>query len=84
MQHDNNIENKLRQQESMEQPDLSQMNTHWQQMQAILQPGSLPLKKGWPKWMLNTLSVAAVVILIGAAILYLSRSEERRVGKECA
>lgn len=70
MQHDTNIEDKLREMEALEQPDLSQMDKHWQQMQALLQPGSLPVKKGWPKWMLNTLSVAAVVILIGAAILY--------------
>lgn len=75
MQQDNNIENKLRQQEAMEQPDLSQMDTHWQQMQAVLQPGSIPMKKGWPKWMLNTLSVAAVVVLIGAAMWYLSSKE---------
>jgi uncharacterized protein (UPF0333 family) len=76
MQHDNNIENKLRQQEAMEQPDLSQMDNHWQQMQAMLQPGVLPMKKGWPKWMLNALSVAAVVILIGAAMLYLSSKKD--------
>lgn len=72
MQHDNTIENKLREMEAMEQPDLSQVDTHWQQMAAILQPSVLPVKKGWPKWMLNTLSGAAVAILIGAAIWYAS------------
>ena len=72
MQQDNNIENKLREMEGIEQPDLSQMDNHWQQMAAVLQPSVLPVKKGWPKWMLNTLSIAAVVVLIIAASLYLT------------
>ncbi len=72
MQHDNNIENKLREMEGMDQPDLSQMNAHWQEMATMLKPSVLPMKKGWPKWMLNTLSVAAVVILIGVAVFYFS------------
>ncbi len=76
MQHSKNIENKLKEMEAMEQPDLSQMENHWQQMQGILQPGSLPVKKGWPRWMLNTLSVAAVVLLIATAVLYLSSKKD--------
>lgn len=76
MQHDNNIEDKLRQMEAVEQPDLSQMDKHWQQMQGILQPGSLPVKKGWPKWMLNTLPAAAIAVLIGAVFFYVSSKKD--------
>lgn len=39
MQQDNNyIENKLRQLDSQQLPDLSHMDEHWQKMQAMLQP----------------------------------------------
>jgi hypothetical protein len=72
MQHDINIEDKLREMEAIEQPDLSQVDVHWQQMQAMLQPGSIPVKKGWPKWMLNMLFVSAAAILIGIAIWYIT------------
>lgn len=75
MQQDNNIENKLRDLEAMEQPELGQMDAHWQQMAGMLQPPVLPLKKGWPKWMLNGFSAAAVVLLIGAAMWFLSTKE---------
>lgn len=72
MQHDNNIENKLRQLEAMEQPDLSQLDNHWQQMQAMLQPAAVPVKKGWPKWMLNSFYGAAVLVMIIAAVWFLA------------
>ena len=75
MQHDNNIENKLREMEAMEQPELSQIDAHWQQMAGMLQPAVLPVKKGWPKWMLNSLSGVAVVVLMGVALAYLSSKE---------
>jgi len=76
MQQDNNIENKLRQLDDEQQPDLGNMDAHWQQMQAMLQPVAVPVKKGLPKWMLNTLSVAAVVILVSAAFFYLSKTKK--------
>ncbi len=85
MQHDNNIENKLREMEAMEQPDVSQMDAHWQEMAAMLQPAVVPVKKGWPRWMLNGLSVVAVAVLIGAALLYLSSKkniEGEKAGKQ--
>lgn len=78
MQQDNNIENKLRQLDDEQQPDLGNMDAHWQQMQAMLQPVALPVKMGLPKWMLNALSVIAVVILIGGAMIYLSPSKKAR------
>ena len=37
MQQDKNIENKLQQLENQQLPDLSRMDAHWQQMQAMLQ-----------------------------------------------
>jgi hypothetical protein len=76
MQQDNNIANKLRQLDDMQAPDLSNMDAHWQQMAAMLQPGAAPVKKAWPKWMLNTLSVTTVVLLIGAALWYLSAKKD--------
>lgn len=76
MQQDNNIENKLRELEEGQQPDHSNMDAHWQQMQVMLQPGAVAVKKGLPKWMLNTLSVVAVVVLIGSALLYLSSKKD--------
>lgn len=72
MQHNNNIENKLRDLEAIEPPELGQMDAHWQQMAGMLQPTVLPLKKGWPKWMLNGFSAAAVLVLIGVAIWFVS------------
>lgn len=79
MQHDKNIENKLREMEAMEQPDLAQMDAHWQQMAGMLQPVVLPVKKGWPKWMLNGFYGAVVVLLIGISIWFVtSRKNESR------
>lgn len=78
MQHDNNIENKLRQMEAMEQPDLGQMEEHWQQMAGMLQPAVLPVKKVWPEWMLNMLSAAAVVVLIIIAALYFTSGKDKK------
>ena len=72
MQQDNNIENKLRELEEGQQPDLSNMDAHWQQMQVMLQPGAVAVKKGLPKWIFNGLSVLTVVVLIGAAMWFLS------------
>ncbi|UEG50283.1 hypothetical protein LK994_02190 [Ferruginibacter lapsinanis] len=43
-QDNNNIENKLRQLEDQQLPDLSHMDEHWQKMQAILQP-NVPVSK---------------------------------------
>ncbi|MGG9970338.1 hypothetical protein ACQ33O_00985 [Ferruginibacter sp. SUN002] len=43
-QDNNNIENKLRQLDSQQLPDLSHMDEHWQQMQAMLQPPSSGMK----------------------------------------
>ncbi len=80
MQHDNNIENKLREMEAMEQPNLNQVDEHWQQMAGMLQPAVVPLKKVWPKWMLNILSAAAVVLLIGIAIWFATSKKNENKG----
>ncbi len=76
MPHDNTIEDKLRAQEAMQEPDLSQVDAHWQQMREMLQPAAVAPKRGWPQWMLNTFSVLAVSLLIIAAYLYLSVSKK--------
>lgn len=76
MQQDNNIENKLRELEDEQLPDLSNMDAHWQQMAAMLQPVAAPVKPGWPKWMMNTLSVVAVAVMIGSAMWYLSSQKQ--------
>lgn len=65
--------------EAMEEPNLGQMDAHWQQMAGMLQPAVLPVKKGWPKWMLNGLSGVAVVVLIGVALMYLSSKKNNEV-----
>jgi hypothetical protein len=72
MLHNNNIEDQLRQLDNQQQPDLGHMDEHWQQMQAMLQPAIAPLQKGLPKWMMNALSIVAIILLIGGAFLYLS------------
>jgi hypothetical protein len=78
MQQDNNIENKLREMEPIEPPELGQMDAHWQHMAGMLQPPAVPLKKGWPKWMLNGFSAVVVVVLIGVAMMYLSSKKDNK------
>jgi len=67
MQQDNNhIENRLRQLENQQLPDLSAMDAHWQQMHHIMQPQIAKLKplngKAW-------LWVAVAACLLGLIIL---------------
>jgi hypothetical protein len=44
MPQDNNIQQKLQQLENQQLPDLSQMDKHWESMQAILQPAVIASK----------------------------------------
>lgn len=70
MQQDNNhIENKLRQLENQQLPDLSQMDAHWQQMEAVLSPGvSIPRKRYFYtrrfKKIVIAASIAAVLLIV--------------------
>ena len=66
MQQDkNDIENKLRQLENQQLPDLSQMDKHWESMKANLQPGVVSGSKR-NKWLWLTV----LLLLIGAVILF--------------
>ncbi|MGG9960312.1 hypothetical protein [Ferruginibacter sp. SUN106] len=83
MQQDNNhIENNLRQLENKQLPDLSQMDAHWQQLKADLQP---PLPKAKPAiakgiwWMIGAAAVVGSVLLI---ILQNSKTKEDIVTTE--
>ena len=68
MQQYNTIETKLQQLESQQLPDLSQMDNHWQQMQAMLQPATaITKKKYWP-WLV----VAACFLGIAVWVITLS------------
>jgi hypothetical protein len=67
MQQDNYIKNKLQQLENQQLPDLSQMDEHWKQMQAALQPAGNPPAKTFPKT--GTWLIAAVCIVITAVVV---------------
>ncbi|MCP9751777.1 hypothetical protein [Ferruginibacter sp. HRS2-29] len=68
MQQDNYIKNKLQQLENQQLPDLSQMDEHWKQMQAMLQPVQATPAKTFPKggvWLIAAACIiAAVVVLV--------------------
>jgi hypothetical protein len=64
MQQDNTIETILQQLESQRLPDLSQMDAHWQQMQAMLQPVTAPARKKYWLW-----GIVAACFLGGAVLL---------------
>ncbi len=64
MQQDNTIETRLQQLESQQLPDLSQMDTHWQQMQAMLQPVAATAKKKYWPWLIVTACFLAGVVLL--------------------
>ncbi|MGC4100079.1 hypothetical protein [Ferruginibacter sp.] len=82
MQQDNNhIENKLRQLENQQLPDLSQMDAHWQQMGAILSPGSFTVPKtSFLKTHLKKLLFAACII----AALMIAYVAQYNAGKHTA
>lgn len=65
-QDNNNTENKLRQLDSQQLPDLSHMDEHWQKMQAMLQPNA-PASK----WSLNNKGKLIGGSIIGIVIFVL-------------
>jgi hypothetical protein len=68
MQQDkNDIENKLRQLENQQLPDLSQMDAHWAGMKAALQPAAA--KEGGSN---KRLWVISLLLLAGAVILFVN------------
>lgn len=71
MQQNNNIENKLRQLDNQQEPDLSQMDNHWQQMQAMLQPGTTPTAKGGSGALINGSIISFIIIAIAAFVYFL-------------
>ncbi len=65
MQQDNTIETRLQQLESQQLPDLSQMDAHWQQMQAMLQPATATVKKKiWPWLIAAAVCITLLVLLV--------------------
>jgi hypothetical protein len=75
MQQDNTIETRLQQLDSQQLPDLSQMDNHWQQMQAMLQPVTATAnKKYWP-WL-----IVAACFLAGAILLVNQVSDKKQSG----
>ncbi len=84
-QDNNNIENQLRQLENQQLPDLSQMDAHWKQMQAVLPaylPKAKPLisKAGW--WFTGAAVLVCAIILItykGASIKNATIATESKI-----
>lgn len=72
MQQDNHIINKLQQLENQQLPDLSQMDSHWQQMQGMLVPAAAPTQQKHWRW-----AIPAAVLLISTAILLYRNSSSR-------
>jgi len=72
MQHDNNIENTLRQLDNQQQPDLGNMEDHWQQMQALLQPAAIAVKKGTSTGTIIGGAIISLLLLVGGTFLYQS------------
>jgi hypothetical protein len=68
MQQDNNhIENKLRQLENQQLPDLSAMDVHWKEMKNLVQsylPKAKPLIPKNIFWMIGAACLVGVVLLI--------------------
>jgi hypothetical protein len=65
MQQDKHIITKLQQLENQQLPDLSQMDSHWQQMQAMLVPAAPVTKTKHRFWLIP----AAVLIIVTALLL---------------
>lgn len=70
MQQNSNIENKLRQFDDQQEPDLTHIDEHWQQMQAILQPVSVPGAKGGSTGMIAGGAIVAVILLTTGIFLF--------------
>ena len=65
-QYNNDIENKLRQLENQQLPDLSAMDAHWKEMQTMLSPSIVVPRKNnlLKKYLLAAVSIAAVGLII--------------------
>jgi hypothetical protein len=62
-QYNNDIENKLRQLENQQLPDLSAMDSHWKEMQATLAPGiAVPRKRSFFNSYVKKLLIAASIV----------------------
>lgn len=75
MQQDKHIINKLQQLENQQLPDLSQMDSHWQQMQAMLVPAAAATKSKRWLWLIP----AAALIVVTALLLNRYRSNNQPV-----
>lgn len=64
-----NMENQLRKIEGDEQPDLHHVDVHWKQMQTMLQPVSVPVKKRMYSKILMGGVISGLFILVGAIYL---------------
>jgi hypothetical protein len=73
MQQDNTIETRLQQLDSQQLPDLSQMDNHWQQMQAILQPATATGKKKYWPWL-----VVAASLIVGVVLFVNQMSDKKQ------
>jgi hypothetical protein len=74
MQQDNNhIENKLRQLENQQLPDLSAMDAHWKAMQTALAPGIVPRKKRSLKNNFKKLLFAASIVSVLIAVYFIKQ-----------
>src|SRR4051812_43338947 len=77
-QDNNHIENKLRELEEKQSPDLNQLDEHWQQMQLMLQAPALPVKK-----LLHVryakLLLPVAIIVAGVSIYYVTGKKDQHV-----
>ncbi len=78
MQRDNNIENKLRLLDEQQQPDLGNMDNHWEQMRGMLKPAEIAARQPLNKVLVAGASVLAIVVV---AILCLILNNNNPVKK---
>lgn len=78
MPQDNNIQQKLQQLENQQLPDLSQMDKHWESMQALLQPAVITSKPiiSLSKFFYTSVGIATLV----AAILFFQKNNHSNRG----
>ncbi len=82
MQQDNNIINKLKELEKQQLPDLSQMENHWQQMEAVLPAANATVAKviNINRWI--WIVTSAFLIIVG--ILFFNNLKNKKQGETIA
>lgn len=80
MQRDNNIDSRLKQLEAQQLPDLSLMDTHWQQMQTLLTPGTPapPKRRTWKRITRKTITWMGVVAVVVTVTYYAAEISGRK------